>query len=601
MEDRVAFLETRLSELRDREDDTPKAPGATPAAPQPQATGNNALSDIVALISLGNPEEPAYVGSSSGMSLATILNDMVQATVWNKSLPETASPGPGPAAGDSADTATDSRNRAKRIKIDELMAQSIKEPPSDEAGTKMVRAYLVQLHPRYPLLDPQELWQLHERRLDLAASGDVSKNGRFGIFKLYLVYAIGATLVQLTDKRSGLAPEGIYMAALQHISAARESRTVENIEAMTLLVIYHLRSASSHGMWYMIGLAMRTCIDLGMHRGGNERRVPAGEVDRRRRLFWTVYSLERTIAISLGRPLSISDRQIDVPLPTLSSATLSTPPTPPTMSPVALHLFRLRRIESRIHHSIYRADKPLSSLRPKLHLLHDALTSWRASLLSSIPATSPEVHYPLLHYHRAVRLLIQPFLPLLTPSDACHGLCLRAAGDICQAHKRLHQSLDYGHSFIAVQTVFVAGMTLVYGLWRWTHEVWSAALADDVRACSLVLFVMGERAEWVRRYRDSFEVLVNAAMGKLNGDEPTLRRALPRVETPDQTGWTAAQNQPAGDGAGDAHPAGGGGIASGHGSEAWPIVMELANWIDQDGGSPVWMPDFEMLQNLAEA
>ena len=51
-----------------------------------------------------------------------------------------------------------------------------------------------------------------------------------------------------------------------YISAAGESHSVHNIEAMTLLVLYNLRSLSNSGIWYMTGLAMRTCVDLGLHR-----------------------------------------------------------------------------------------------------------------------------------------------------------------------------------------------------------------------------------------------------------------------------------------------------------------------------------------------
>jgi hypothetical protein len=297
---------------------------------------------------------------------------------------------------------------------------------------------------------------------------------------------------------------------------------------------------------------------------------------------------------------------------------------------VALHLFHLRRIESRIHHAVYRADKPLHALLPKLDPFFEALTAWRSS---PVTLSATELDYAILHYHRAVRLLIQPFLPLLLPSDKYHTLCLRSAGEICQAHKRLHQSLEYGHSFIAVQTVFVAGMTLLYSLSRWTKEVWNAKLADDIRACSLVLFVMGERTEWVRRYRDAFEVLVNVAMAKVhdnssgttfNSEYETFFGGQSRQEesrrdhclTTDQDShaqtWTTGARQDTSrlpnsmhfdDGVmrpavPDSFLATGGGPAK-ETNKAWPIVVELANWIDQDEGSPVWMPDFEMLQNLA--
>lgn len=426
------------------------------------------------------------------------------------------------------------------------------------------------------------------------------------------------------------------MTALQHIFAARESRTVQNIEAMTLLVIYHLRSLSSFGIWYMIGLAMRTSIDLGLHRKQTECNYDLFTVQMRRRLFWSVYSLERTIAISMGRPFSIPDRVIDVDLPDedpaprpdaqpTPSSTSSSASSPAETVPIkknallsGIFLFRLRRIESRIQHSIYRADKSLASLTTKMDRFFGDLEAWKASLTGRF--AGPDLHYPLLHYHRAVRLLVQPFLALLPPTDPYYTLCLRAAGDVCQAHKRLHQTLDYGHSFIAVQTVFVSGITLLYGLWTQLHAVWSVSLANDIRACSLVLFVMGERAPWVRKYRDAFELLVNAAMEKLQSGDGRL---ADQVHAASSGGGGGGGANGGGGGGGVHHGNGGGGGrgpwttedagaktlsasssspgAGGVGGgdrEAWRVVAELASWIDQDEGSPVWMPDFETLQSL---
>lgn len=363
------------------------------------------------------------------------------------------------------------------------------------------------------------------------------------------------------------------MAALQHLHAAREARTVQNIEAMTLLVIYHLRSASSHGIWYMIGLAMRTAIDLGLHRKDYEKGLDASTIQARRRLFWSVYTLERIIAISLGRPFSIADRHIDVDIPCEVNEDDSS--AAGTSLSHAISLFKLRRIESRIQHSIYRADKPLSSLQPKLESLYSELQMWRTSVVEQLPP-GVDRNYPILHYNRAVRLLVQPFLSILPPTDRFHQICLRAAGDICQAHKRLHQSLDYGHSFIAVQTVFVAGITLLYGLWTQGDAVWSVPLSNDIRACSLVLFAMSERASWVAKYRDAFEILVDAAMEKLQSGETNLCGTAAVQAQNNQT-----PNNEANESAG-----------------TWRMVEELATWIDQGQGSPIWMPAFEDLQYL---
>lgn len=568
----------------------------------------SALDDVVGIISRGNFEAPAYVGPSAGLSLAVNLGEMVQATIWKKAIPHLQ---------DGALSSMGNEPRlplhdVRAMSMEELARYSIREPPSDELGSRLVTMYLEQIHQRYPLLQPAELWKLQKDRSPVAADrvGDLPMAQRYGIFKLYMVYAIGATLLQLTNKSAEVSPERFYMTALQHMAAAKEPRTMQNIEAMTLLVIYHLRSASGMGLWYMIGLAIRTCIDLGMHRKPYEKGLSPATIQARRRLFWTVYSLERVIAISLGRPLSIAEREINVDLPNNQPATSpgshSQSPGSPARSNdsigLANLLFQLRRIESRIHHSICRTDKPLRALQPKLDKLYQELEAWRLSLTDYLPPNSRALDYPMLHYHRAVRMLIQPFLTILPASDPYYALCLGAAGSICQMHKRLHQGIGYGHSFIAVQTIFVAGVTLVYGLWTQTHRAWTATLADGLRACSLVLFVMGERAPWVRKYRDAFEVLVDAAMEKLRCGEASLADMVAAAQSqsqardgggggPTDDGTAVAAEDPKTDVPSRGHEKDEGGEEQG---DVWRLVTELANWIDQDQETtPVWMPDFE--------
>lgn len=627
----MAYLENRLSQITKGQQggDEPRNQNAR------QAGSNNALNEVVTIIPLGNLDAPAYVGSSSGMSLAANLQELVQSTVWNKALltPKLRNPQEiqlGSATSEkeaSGDDRPENLPGLRAITLEELVANSAKEPPSDVLGARILNTYFTQLHPRYPFLTHSEIWKLHSQRLELNSTtpSQLTKAQRFSIFKLYMVYAIGGTLLQLTEKSSNLSSEvsydmctgaltcfscanyhgqSFYMTALQHISAARESRTVQNIEAMTLLVIYHLRSISSHGMWYMTGLAMRTCVDLGMHRKGHEQGLSRPVIQRRRLLFWCVYALERTIAVSLGRPASISDKQIDVELP--SEFVDEGPSSPPGSNDrilLAIQLFKVRRIESRIHRSIYRVDKSLELLRPKLDRLYEELKIWWLSLPDSHELSSADMNYLQLHYNRVLRLLIQPFLSILSSSDPYYGYCLRAAGDICQVHKRLHQTPDYGHSFISVQTVFVAGITLLYGLWTQARAVWSVALADDIRACSLVLFVMGERAPWVRKFRDAFEMLVTAAMEKLqNGDSRLSEMAAAAQGQPKATNENISGNLQYGltSSANDFTREGTvGGRGMNDQDDAWRMVVELANWIDQEEGSAIWMPDFELLQNLS--
>ncbi|KAF7595047.1 hypothetical protein BBP40_007450 [Aspergillus hancockii] len=634
LEERIEHLELQLKSGRTGSNAAANVANsvATFLSPQNQeaaqggpTTGidHNAIGDLVGFLALNSLEAPAYVGSSSGVSLAANLGEMVRATVWNQVL----APSRGTENAQSNRSGPNANNvvmslplqpystrnagdRSRPLKMEELLSKSA-DPPNDEMGSRIMNTYLTRLHTRYPFLDRQELWHLHEARWRLAKTKreELSKAEKFGIFQLYIAYAIGATFLQLSERYSYIPPERFYMTALQQVSAMCEARSIDNIKAMTLLVVYHLRSASSQGVWYMIGLAMRTAIDLGLHRKANEVNLDPFTAQLRRRLFWTVYYLERVVSMSLGRPFSIADRNIDLPLPldvdddvrdpALLNATQPTNRT--TTMTFALYLIQIRRIDSKVQHKIYRADRPLRSIRSKMDRLFLELEEWKQSALLRLSGS--DFDYGMLHYNRALRLLIQPFLPSLPLSDPYYHICLRAAGDICQTHKRLHQTLEYGHSFLAVQTVFMAGITLLYALWTHTSEVWSVQMSNDIRACSTVLFVMGERASWVKKYRDAFELLVNTAMEKLEGSDAAKKVGMAELMTAQHGGANPhnatgifKEYPTTGPAVSDVNPAQVDPTTQDHGVR---MAFQLAPWIDLEEDSPFWMPDFETLESLS--
>lgn len=156
------------------------------------------------------------MGSSSGLSLAANLGEMVQATVWNQVLtpsrgqqnPLNLSGGVSGGGGASANGPRGVGGQSRSLRMDELIAKST-EPPNDEMGARILQAYLRRLHVRYTFLDRRELWKLHEDRFRLAKTKreELSQAERFGLFKLYLVYAIGATTLDLSEKYTYVPPE----------------------------------------------------------------------------------------------------------------------------------------------------------------------------------------------------------------------------------------------------------------------------------------------------------------------------------------------------------------------------------------------------------
>lgn len=381
-----------------------------------------------------------------GPSMTSTFEEIVQATVWTKALSSAVS--------DSLPLP---------LGLQDLKERSA-QPPTEAAGNRMLRAYLDKIHPRYPFLDPAEMTQLHANRLHSRA---VDTEGRFGTFKLYMVYAIGATMLQRTGSHADVQPETFFMAALQHMSAAKQSHTLHNIEAMTLLVLYSLRSNFNSGIWYMTGLAMRTCNDLGLHREYSYPSPPTYRGELQRRLFWSVYLLERVVALSLRRPFCIAEQDIDTCLPCdvddfvrddetvahrSSNVDLST-----SNLTMWIRFIQAKRLESHIHSEVYCLNQTKQQLLPKIEPLLSALDAWRRGLPS---LSEPENDYLNLHYNKGVLLVLRPFLCLIRPEDGRIRRCLMAAGEVCEIFKRMHQRDSYGHSFVSAHSTFIAGITM---------------------------------------------------------------------------------------------------------------------------------------------
>jgi hypothetical protein len=455
--------------------------------------------------------EPAYLGPSSGLSIAD--------AVGTKSLP------------------VNSNQQLEVTSQNDPHEKPLASPPSDANGSRIIDAYFTHMHTRLPFLDRAKIMKLHANRFHPV---NATPQDEFERFKLFMVYAIGATILQMTGAYDATPPNEFLMAALNFDRTLRESLSVASIEAMMLLVVYNLRSSSHSSVWYMIGLAMRTCIDFGFHREARYRKLRPLEAEAQRRLFWSVYIIERYSAWSLGRPFSISEEEIDVqpPLDLDDSATddnaisrylQPNPGTEMAQPKGTMSRFiasvRLQRIVSQIHTRIYRVDKKASTLFSEIAPLMAALNNFRETLPSLDLDDRDFVH---MHWHNSVRMLIQPFLSILESQDELISTCIASSGSMCQLFKRLRQRDFTGYSFLLANSVFMAGLTMWYEtyinpklgcslisisfcLFR-SPALWTPTVSNDLRACSSSLFVMAECNPRLKKHRDGLESVINKAM-----------------------------------------------------------------------------------------
>lgn len=410
--------------------------------------------------------------------------------------------------------------------------------PSHADGLGFLRTYFETFHNRMPFLDRAEIYQLHEERHQLASS---TPRQQWKSFIIFVIYAIGAT-TQMSPSSTSDAPSNYFRTALQLKPPITKLRSLESIEAMMLLIMYNLRSPTSSNIWYMIGLAMRATIDLGLHREVNYLMLKCDDAQRMRRLFWSVYLMDRSISRLLGRPFNIAEHDINVALPDnndISFQMFSDPqsafkgytqcePTVGAFIP-SIHLVRLK---SQIQNKIYRADKEARLLFQEIFPLLAALEEYKASMKFQLPPIDNDwIH---MHWNNGICMLLKPFLSLLHPDHELIHTCLKAAGNMCRFLKGLHQKGYIGFGYILINILLNAGLTM------WSVEQssclcprkslltpafsscllrspkhYSTTVADDLCACSSVLFAVTERMNHLKKYRDTWKATVAKVMKHL--------------------------------------------------------------------------------------
>lgn len=430
--------------------------------------------------------------------------------------------------------------------------------PDGVLGRQLIEVYLSKVHPKHPFLSPWRILRLHEVRASLRRhSEDRPLLTRLNSFTLCMVYTISARYHQLSQNEYSCNPDAYYAAAMEDVECLFQHPALETLEGSLLLVLFQLRSSRPTEIWSLLGLTMRHAISIGLHRKFNGPRLLD---ERRKRIFWTIYMLERSIARTMGRPMSISDRDIDVDLPANVDENIDNESDmicalqqdrgPTTMSAV-IHIFRLTRLESKIYASVHRVDRPLSSVSTNKSVrLRQLLDQWREEISIHVPDLSDDqngglVHYyatasyHILHYHLALLLLLLPSLTTLPAHHLDFQTCVTSAGQVCQLYKRLHDRQSVlAYSIIALHATFVAGLTLVYCFIAEPSTL-NIQFNSDIRACSTVLYVISERWPAARKVRDAFERMLSRTVERVQHvEQPDVQ-----LHAPFDTMWSEIATQ----------------------------------------------------------
>lgn len=271
--------------------------------------------------------------------------------------------------------------------------------PPRYAITPMINHYLENIYVLFPFFSETDLMSslsriYHEPSLLVSAEP-------LDVWNVRLILAIAYA------SRSQRKGDENDKTALQHVAAARglasyvlHPGSIAGLQALLLLVQYSLVDPAHFDSWYLIGMASRLVVDLGLHcEPPPETKITKGDLDLRRRIFHCVYAFDRLISMALDRAFSFSDdSSSEVHFPESASISPSSQLFLRSTKP-SLYLFDIRRVQSSFFQTTRwssRTQWPLATAATYASSVSNDIHAWYAT----IPASLSQRHLVLFNLER---------------------------------------------------------------------------------------------------------------------------------------------------------------------------------------------------------
>ncbi|KAF7928562.1 uncharacterized protein EAE98_005618 [Botrytis deweyae] len=196
---------------------------------------------------------------------------------------------------------------------------SEKEPlssllPAREIADALVQSFFEHVHPDFMLFRRRSFEQRYESTW--SQLGNQVQDFEPGwLCSVLMVLVLGAQIIEPQDDLYLQMIHNYKVWVQSRVSQLQYTSTLVNIQALLLLHMYLHNISERNAAWTMLGAVLRMAMTLGMHREGGNKNLDPGEIEVRRRVWWTIYVLEQSSCTILGRPSSIRDREVTIKYP----------------------------------------------------------------------------------------------------------------------------------------------------------------------------------------------------------------------------------------------------------------------------------------------
>lgn len=257
--------------------------------------------------------------------------------------------------------------------------QSMRVPPR-LFSDRCVNIYFQEWAPLFPVLHKPTFLRLYE---EFVADSEKVKNNH-KLAQLYLVFSIAALSSDLPDMEQIAACEAQWQKALDAIIM---DNTMNTLQCLVLALMYCTIRADYKRLLHYKGVAVGLSHRLGLHQSQKRFSFGALTIETRKKVFWTLYTLDCFSAAMLGLPKLLKEEDIHAEYPSDTDDEYVTEkgfqPTLPgeyTRLSSALALFRVSRILASVLEKIYPAATSYELSLQQIAALDRELSDWYDNL-----------------------------------------------------------------------------------------------------------------------------------------------------------------------------------------------------------------------------
>lgn len=477
-----------------------------------------------------------YLGSSSGLSFAR-LTQAVLKRLKSDQYPfafEGGSSDNETQAGDDSlapiDTAMSSIYSTEFLDLSAVI--------DEEHALRLIDHYWQHNHTLYPFLRKVAFMDNIRNMYD--HSDDLTLQSHSWLYTMWMVLAIGSTARSsiMVDEESESVQ--YFDRAMAHFEGALSFGATGALSAILLQVSYSFFNKVGPNTWYLVGVGVRIAIGIGLHTAPSPavQKLPLDVQEYRKRLFFSLYMMDRVVSISLGRPFGIQDHDVEIePFANvddeniLPDIILPQSQLRPSAAAVPLHILALRKISGAIFDQVYsNRNRDLDSVERDmiLHNIHQKLIDWRRGMPFPLPQSTTlmipqfSTAWYDLNYYQLVLMAYRPspLFPVLTLEKV--GLIAEASTMFIAQVAIMQRQKRYAFNWLNLFTVFTATLTLIYSITAQPEPI-PAYLGrinalNDLAIVSDLLLTFGRKFPSALKCRDIVQDVMRRLEALVSGD-----------------------------------------------------------------------------------